>query len=138
MAGALRDLNNPSVEVRGLLTTKQVQEEMARAWALVMPSRADTSPNVVKEARVIGMSIIVSPHGGHAEYVEHGVDGLQVDSEDPDAWFTALDSLCADFVRCKVMGRVHHQCFREHFRPKNTADQFMELYRELVEVHSIT
>ena len=128
---ALRALNDPMVEILGTLKTQQLQEHMAKAWALVLPSRADTSPNVVKEARVVGLPVVVSPHGGHAEYVEHGRDGLVVGSEDPEEWFAALDELCASFGRCRSMGAVRHEFFREYFRPENTATAFLELYRKM-------
>ena len=132
LAEALRNLQDPSVEVLGMLTTDQVQAEMSRAWALVMPSRADTSPNAVKEARVIGLPVVASPHGGHAEYVNHGSDGLIVDSEDPDEWFAALDTLANDYALCRSMGAVRHEYFREYFRPEKTAAAFLDLYREML------
>ena len=129
---AIKKLDNPSVEILGLLTTEQVQKEMAKSWALIMPSRADTSPNVVKEARVIGLPVIGSPHGGHAEYITHELDGLLVSSEDPTAWYRAIDSLCGDFKRCVAMGSANHTLFREHFRPEKTASSFLYLYREML------
>jgi glycosyltransferase involved in cell wall biosynthesis len=132
MAESLLNLNDPSVEVLGLLKSSEVQSEMARAWALVLPSRADTSPNAVKEARVIGLPIVASPHGGHAEYIDHGVDGLIVESENPDDWFSALDSLCINYSLCRSMGSKRHEYFREYFRPENTAEAFIKLYSELL------
>ena len=131
LADELRALNDPKVEVRGLLKTPEVQEELARAWGFVLPSRADTSPNVIKEARVIGLPVVVSPHGGHAEYVEDGVDGILVDSEDPEDWFAALEGLSGNFGRCLEMGGLRRERFREHFRPEKTAKAFLELYREM-------
>jgi glycosyltransferase involved in cell wall biosynthesis len=132
LADALRELKDPSVEVLGLLKSAEVQAEMAKAWALVMPSRADTSPNAVKEARVIGLPVVASPHGGHAEYVEHGHDGLLVGSDDPEDWFNALDALSSDYALCRAMGSARHEHFREYFRPQKTAESFLALYRELL------
>ena len=133
LADELKSLNDPSVEVLGMLKTNEVQMEMAKAWALVMPSRADTSPNVVKEARVIGLPVVGSPHGGHAEYIDHGKDGFIVPSEDPDAWFQALDQLASNFDLCQTMGSARHEYFREYFRPEKTAEAFLGLYREMLE-----
>jgi len=128
---SLRALNDPMVEVAGTLTTSQVQEQMAAAWVLVHPARADTSPNVVKEARVIGLPVVASPHGGHAEYVCDGVDGWIVDSEDPDVWFAKLDEMCADYEMCHRMGQARREHFRSYFQPQNTADAFLSLYQSL-------
>jgi len=133
LADELRALEDPQVEVLGLLKTPEVQKQMARAWGFVLPSRADTSPNVIKEARVIGLPVVVSPHGGHAEYLQSGLDGVLVETEDPEDWFGALDGFCADFAHCREMGAARHEMFREHFRPENTAEGFLALYRDLAE-----
>jgi glycosyltransferase involved in cell wall biosynthesis len=129
---ALRELSDPKIEVLGTISTKGVQERMARAWALAHPSRADSSPNVVKEARVIGLPVVGSRHGGHAEYIESGKDGFIIDSEDPDEWFRVLDGLCSDYEKCRLMGAARHDHFRDHFRPENTARAFLDLYREVL------
>ena len=131
LAESLKTLNDPHVEVLGTLTTAQVQEQMAAAWVLAHPSRADTSPNVVKEARVIGLPVVASPHGGHAEYVSDGTDGWIVDSAEPDDWFAKLDAMCADHGLCRRMGEARHDYFRSYFRPGNTAQAFLSLYQEL-------
>jgi glycosyltransferase involved in cell wall biosynthesis len=131
LGDALRELDDPSVEVLGILTTAQVQAEMSRAWGLVLPSRADTSPNVVKEARVIGLPVIVSPHGGHAGYVENHKDGILIESSDLDEWFNALDTLSSDYQLCRAMGDARHEFYRQHFRPETTANEFLNLYRDI-------
>ena len=128
---ALRALRHPSVDVLGTVTTSQLQHEMSRAWALVLPSRADTSPNVVKEARVVGLPVVVSPHGGHSEYVEDGVDGRLLDTSDPEEWFTALGRMCQDPGCVEAMGRARHDYFRDYFRAGHTASAFLRLYREM-------
>lgn len=131
LESAIRELRDPGVEVLGTLKTAEVQEQMASAWALVLPSRADTSPNVVKEARVIGLPVVVSPNGGHAEYVQDKIDGRIIHTEDPDEWFAALDELANHFEQCRQMGRVHQVQYRDYFRPENTAERFLQLYHDL-------
>lgn len=127
----LRQLNDPKVELLGVLKTRELQKEMAKSWALVHPTRADTSPNVVKEARVIGLPVIVSPNGGQAEYVENGVDGLVVNGEDPERWFQAMDEILSDFEKCRQMGKVNHEHYRDYFRVEKTASQFADIYRSI-------
>lgn len=130
-ADELRSLNDPQIEVMGMLKTTEVQAEMAKAWALVMPSRADTSPNVVKEARVIGLPVIGSPHGGHAAYIQHGEDGFIVDDENPQHWFETIQQMVSSLEDCRNMGQKRHAWFREKFRPEKTANDFLCLYRQL-------
>lgn len=132
LMNALKSLNDPMVEVLGMLKTEQVQQEMSKAWGLVMPSRADTSPNVVKEARVIGLPVVGSPHGGHAEYIAHGKDGLIVESSNADAWFQSINSLAMNYQLCRNMGNYRHKHFREYFQPEKTAEAFLNLYRAAI------
>jgi glycosyltransferase involved in cell wall biosynthesis len=132
LMNALKSLNDPMVEVLGMLKTEQVQQEMSKAWGLVMPSRADTSPNVVKEARVIGLPVVGSPHGGHAEYIAHDKDGLIVESSNADTWFQSINSLAMNYELSREMGRCRHEHFRKYFRPERTAEEFLNLYRSLL------
>lgn len=129
---SLKELNDPSIEILGALKTEQVQAEMSKSWALVVPSRADTSPNVVKEARVIGLPVIGSPNGGHAEYISNGRDGLIIESESSDAWFNAINLVSNRFQNCIEFGKHRHGYFREFFRPEKTAEEFLKKYRKMV------
>lgn len=127
----IRSLKDPKIDVLGSLKTKEVQAEMSKAWALVMPSRADTSPNVVKEARVIGLPVIGSIHGGHAEYILDKKDGYIIQSEDSQEWYNAMNQLGNNLGLCREMGTYRHAWFREYFQPDNTAKEFLHIYREL-------
>ena len=111
---------------------------MASAWCLVHPSRADTSPNVVKEARVIGLPVVGSPHGGHAAYIRSGSDGQVIASEDPDEWFRVLDGICGDLDLCHRLGEARHDWFRERFRSERTAAEFVKLYGEVIEEGAVS
>lgn len=132
LMNALKSLNDPMVEILGMLKTEQVRQEMSMSWGLIMPSRADTSPNVVKEARVIGLPVVGSVHGGHAEYIDHSKDGIIVDSENSDAWFKSINFLAMNYELCLQMGRRRREHFRTYFRPEKTADEFLNLYRSLL------
>lgn len=129
----LLNLSSPNIHVLGTLKTTELQKELSAAWGLIMPSRADTSPNVVKEARVVGIPIIASPNGGHAEYVDTGADGFIIDSEKPAAWHEGIASLSNDFGKCLQMGTLRKEYFRAYFQPKNTADRFLEIYRNITQ-----
>jgi len=122
-----------SMEMLGNLTWKELQERMTRAWALVLPTRADTSPNAVKEARVIGLPVITSRHGGQAGYILQGQNGVIVDPLTPEKLRQAMDTLLSDFSLTKTMGAVRHAEDRDYFRPERTAEGFTAIYRELAE-----
>jgi len=129
-----------NVEILGNLTWSHLQERMSRAWALVLPTRADTSPNAVKEARVIGMPVITSRHGGQSGYIRNGENGMIVDPLTPEGLREAMDTLLSDYSLTKRMGVTRYGEDREYFRPERTAEGFTAIYGELLgntgEVHS--
>jgi len=118
-------------EILGNLNWSQLQKSMSRAWALVLPTRADTSPNAVKEARVTGMPVITSRHGGQSGYIRDGENGMIVDPLTPAGLRKAMDTLLSDFSKVKSMGMTRHAEDRVYFRPERTAERFTAIYREL-------
>jgi glycosyltransferase involved in cell wall biosynthesis len=120
-----------SIKCLGLLEWKELQAKLSKAWALIHPTRADTSPNAVKEARVVGVPVITTKEGGQAGYIHHEQNGLIVPASDPDALARAIDLLANDFTRVKRLAAMHHARDREYFRPEKTAEAFSNLYLDL-------
>jgi glycosyltransferase involved in cell wall biosynthesis len=80
----------------GWCEPRDVEAELARAWAIVAPSRwAEPFGLVAVEAMVRGVPAIVSAHGGFAETVEHGVSGLHVPPDDPRALAAAMEEVAS-------------------------------------------
>lgn len=129
---ALRDQSTPNIHWRGRLPGGEVADLLSRAWCLVLPTRADTSPNVVKEARVIGLPIISTPCGGQTTYIEHGKNGFLVKPGDIGALTGFLHDMLSDFDRCKMAGRHLHQEHRQLLSPRRTAEGFIDLYKHVV------
>jgi glycosyltransferase involved in cell wall biosynthesis len=88
----------------GRKTAEETAKHMAKAWCLVLPTRADTSPNVVKEARVIGMPVITTHNGGQASYVMDGEDGYFVECGDLDGLIRKIGKLLGCFAKAQAMG----------------------------------
>jgi glycosyltransferase involved in cell wall biosynthesis len=118
-----------TVDWLGEQPAEVVQSEMSRAWCLALPTRADTSPNVVKEARVIGLPVITTRHGGQASYVRDGEDGYFVECGDVNGLIGKLEMVLGSFSKAKEMGDLGKKKFRELFMAKRTGDGFMKMYR---------
>jgi glycosyltransferase involved in cell wall biosynthesis len=120
-----------NVEFLGVLNWDELRERLSRSWGLILPTRADTSPNAVKEARVVGLPVITTPHGGQAGYIHKGENGFIVDSLTPESLRKAMDTLMSDYALTRKLGATHHEKDREYFRPEHTAVGFAQIYREL-------
>jgi glycosyltransferase involved in cell wall biosynthesis len=131
MADAVEAAGLTKVRSLGLLPWDQMQRELQGAWAFVLPTRGDTSPNSVKEARVIGLPVITSRHGGQAGYIKDGVNGRIVEPLDAGGLAAALCDVMGDFDRSRELGAGRHAEDRAYLRPERTAAGFASLYREL-------
>ena len=128
----VRDCGIPGVEFLGSLPWVQLQQVLRKARCLVHPTLADSSPNVVKEARVIGLPVITTLHGGQAGYIRDGENGLIVDPLEPVGLARALSRLMDDPELARRMGAARHEDDRAYFRPAETARGFLRIYEELL------
>jgi glycosyltransferase involved in cell wall biosynthesis len=120
-----------NVRCLGLLAWDEMENELRGAWASVLPTRGDTSPNSVKEARVVGVPVVTSRHGGQAGYIRDGENGRIVDPLTAESLAEALADVMSSFDRAAALGRGRHQEDRDYLGADRTAKGFAELYHEL-------
>jgi len=120
-----------NIKCLGLLPWPEMQKQLQGAWCSVLPTRGDTSANSVKEARVIGVPVVASPHGGHAGYLNDNVNGRIVDPLAPESLAAALDDVMSSFDRATALGKGNHEQDRAYLHPSRTAEGFAAIYREL-------
>jgi glycosyltransferase involved in cell wall biosynthesis len=70
----------PRVQFKHDLTPDEVADELAQATLLLHASRADNSPNSVKEAVVAGVPVVATRTGGIPDYVIPGENGFLFES----------------------------------------------------------
>ena len=116
----------------GRKTAEETAKHMAKAWCLVLPTRADTSPNVVKEARVIGLPVITTRNGGQASYVEDGEDGYFVECGDVKGLVQKLRIVLGSLATTKKLGELGRQRYRDLFTADQTANHFKGLYWKML------
>jgi glycosyltransferase involved in cell wall biosynthesis len=114
---------NPRIRYAGRIAQHEVQAELGRASALVLPSLwEENCPMIVLEARAAGTPVVCSPTGGLPELVDHEHDGLLVDPRAAAALATALERLMADAgLRSRLAAAG-----RERFARAHTADVHRE------------
>jgi glycosyltransferase involved in cell wall biosynthesis len=87
----------------------------------------ETGPLVVLEAFAAGVPVIGSRLGGIAELVDHGIDGLLVETESVPAWTDVLAQLLQD---ADLLPRLRAG-IRPPRRMSTVADEMLALYHEL-------
>lgn len=84
------------VEFLGRRSPEDVQELMAQATAVVVPSRVEAFGIVVLEAWASGTPVLATSRGGPAGFVTDGGDGLLIDPENLDSVVAAIDRVLDD------------------------------------------
>ncbi len=108
----------------------EVRDWMSRAWCLVHPTRADTSPNCVKEARVIGLPVVTTPNGGQTQYVEHGKSGWLHSAGDVDGLIEGVLKVTQNLETSLTMGACRKDECRTRLHPSATAARMLEIYHK--------
>jgi len=122
----------PMTEYIGMLKWADLLQEMSQAWCLVVPTRCDTGPTVVKEARVVGLPVIGTAHGGLRDYIRHGESGWIADPLDAPHLAEGLRGVMASHEMAMRMGHSHIDEDRACFSSSLTAEKFAAIYRELI------
>jgi len=128
----LSEATRQRITFKSNLQPAQIAEELATATMFLMPTRADTSPNSVKESVVAGVPVVASAVGGIPDYVFPGENGLLFDTANP-----------AEFIT-KIKEAVRHPLFsqgqvtpdslarnRQYLSPSRMAEIFLAVYRSL-------
>ena len=116
----------------GNLLPSEVAEELANVAILLFPTRADTSPNAVKEAVVAGVPVVASNVGGILDYVLPGQNGLLFPSDDLAAFVAAIREAChhPSFSRGLVDPGALAKA-RTYLSPANMSARFVSAYEVL-------
>lgn len=119
------------IEFRQGLSPAQVGEELSRATMMLFPTRADNSPNSVKEAVVAGVPVVASAIGGIVDYVVPDRNGLLFPSGNLEEFVSAIRRAAQHPLLSR--GTVDSETLasrREYLSPRVMAEKFLAAYRE--------
>ena len=111
----------------GVLGRPEVAWVMANAEIFVLPSRVEPFGIVALEAWRAGTPLIATRHGGPAEYVRDGTDGVLIDPEDTVASAAALGDLLSDGLRRRGVGAAGRARLPD-FTWSRVTDSFCRIY----------
>ncbi len=129
MAKALGIAN--SVEFTGLQT--DVPTQLHRGGLAVLPSRWEGMPNALLEAMACGLPCVATRVSGSEDIIQHGVNGLLVESEDYQGMAQALLTLLRDPVLTRKYGQAAREMIERHFSLECIMDRYVELYQRITD-----
>jgi glycosyltransferase involved in cell wall biosynthesis len=114
------------------LSHLEVAAELSEATMMICPSRADVSPNAVKEAVVAGVPVVGTAVGGIPDYVFPGRNGVLYAPGSRNELIEAIRAACRDpqFSRGEVDANTLAQV-RAYLSPQLMGEKFLGIYQRL-------
>ncbi len=81
------------LKLENRIKPSEIGERLSSAELVIIPSNNDNLPYVVFEMMALGRILLVSKQGGHSEVIENGIDGFVFDHEEPETFFSQLDTI---------------------------------------------
>lgn len=119
--------------IKDNLDANGIADELAKTTMLVFPSRAENSPNAVKEAAVAGVPVVASGTGAIPDYIFPGKNGYLFANGDLSGFVSAIKAACNHplFAKGTVDGRSLEDT-RAHLSPALMARLFIDAYHASV------
>jgi glycosyltransferase involved in cell wall biosynthesis len=115
----------------GDLSLTEVQQRMARAQALVLPSIClESFPRVLVEAFAAGLPVIASRLGALAELVQPGETGLLFAPGDAQGLAEQMAWAAAHPAEMARMGRRARAVYEAHYTPQRNLARLLAIYAE--------
>jgi glycosyltransferase involved in cell wall biosynthesis len=125
------------ISFKSNLSAEEVARELSAATIFLLPTRADTSPNAVKEAVVAGVPVVASDVGGIPDYVRPGENGFLFPSGDRVQFVAAIKSALAHPLFSRgLVAPASLKVSREYLSPSRMAQSFLSVYHTVKDTGS--
>jgi len=117
------------VEFKHDLHPAELAKELETPTMMLLPTRADVSPNAVKEALVAGLPVVASQVGGIPDYLVSGRNGFLFPVGDLHGFIRAIKDACGHplfgkgLVELETLAKT-----RDYLSPERMARNFLDAY----------
>jgi colanic acid/amylovoran biosynthesis glycosyltransferase len=121
------------VKLLGYKTQKEIENKLKKAHLFLhtpittIYHEKDAIPNVVKEALLTGVPVIVTDHGGNTELVKHEKTGIVVSEKDSTEIYKAIVIFIKNQEKYFLMAQEGAKRVREKFSKEITNQQLLSL-----------
>lgn len=116
----------------GRIGREEIAEHLKKTWCLVHPSLADCCPNIVKEARVIGIPCIVTHECGAKQYICDQRSGFVIPVKSPDKIAEAVLNITASQNATLSMGLYDHERCRSALSASTMLNNLIDIYNSIL------
>ena len=99
---------------------------------VIVPSRIDNIPNVIKEAFVLKIPVVATDIEGISEIVTNDVNGILVPSEEPDKLANAVNQLLENEEKIKEITENGYDFVSKNLTWDTLLPKYIEFYEKLI------
>lgn len=126
-----------SVRFTGWVGPREVDDLLADADVLVLPSHDENLPMSVIEAMSHGLGVVTTPVGAVEDIIKDGETGLLVPVGDPKRLAQALRTLIESPERIKTLGHAARAFHGKHLEMKPYVDRLVDIWKSAVRVKAL-
>ncbi len=121
-----------NVKFLGHVNRQEMIHQMSQAWCLVHPSLADTGPTIAKEARVMGLPVMMTTECGSVQHIEEGKSGFIVAPYDIDAMRHSILKMTESKETAIAMGKHGQAECRQKLGESTMIQRLLEIYASII------
>ena len=119
-----------SVEFAGLKS--DIPEQLHQGAINVLPSRWEGMPNALLEAMACGLACVATRVSGSEDLIQHGFNGLLVETEDYEQMAQALISLLRDSQLTREYGAQARKTIEQRYALDHITTQYVDVYQKVI------
>ena len=112
---------------------KEAMTRLKESSLMVIPSRMESNPQVIKEAFYLGVPVVATNVGGVAEVITHDRDGFLVPPEDEARLLDATNKVLADEKTRERFVQNGHDLVMRNFTWKTLLPKYLKFYNDLAD-----
>jgi len=126
----------PSINSKVIYCTNldwiETMKILQQSKLLVVPSRQESLPQVIKEAFYLKIPVIATDVGGISELVKHNQTGILVPSENPQKLKIAINDLLENIELQEILKQNAYDFILEYFTWEKLLPKYTKFYKNLL------
>jgi len=109
----------------------EAMKNLKASSILVIPSRMESIPQVIKEAFFLKIPVIATSVGGIPEIIENQKTGILVSPNEPEKILESINYLIGNPKIAETLGLSGHEFIMKNFSWESLLPQYIEFYKKL-------
>lgn len=114
------------------LEWSEVMSELKASSVLVVPSRMESIPQVIKEAFFLNIPVVATNVGGIPELIEHGKNGLLVDPNNSEQLVNSVNELLENETKAANIAHAAHSFVIKNLTWEVLLPRYVKFYEDLL------